>query len=230
MDQNDDRSLPSICLSYEAPLCCTRNKAVKPIWSLFTTGQMMIHYMPSAASFGTLALHDGRHPPPLHTHTYHPHSFSPFPSLPFPSWGGPGVCGTITMAHKGKWVPCVWWRGAVAVTRYSHGGIPPKNPSLTLGGAGNGSLNCCLRLSVTFFRSLVSLSPESDLWAHNRFQQIPAISTWRSVEWGPLLPGLPPLFWCFGTLLRSDTTLRGAGQRFYCFQSVSAIRKELTFA
>lgn len=109
--------IASIALNYEAPFCGTCNKAVKPIWSSFTTGQMMIHYAPSAASFGTLALYDGRSPHPLILLLLF------LPSLPF--LRGPGVCGTITVAHKGKWVPCVWWRGAVAVTRYSHGGIPP---------------------------------------------------------------------------------------------------------
>ena len=73
--------IASIALNYEAPFCGTCNKAVKPIWSSFTTGQMMIHYAPSAASFGTLALYDGRHPP---THSFSFFSFSPL----FPSWGG----------------------------------------------------------------------------------------------------------------------------------------------
>lgn len=105
-----------IGLNYEALFCGTHNKAVKPIWTLFTTGQMVIPYAQSTASFGTLALYDGRSPQPLILLLF-------LPSLPF--LRGPGVCGTITMAHKGKWVPCVWWRGAVAVTRYSQGGIPP---------------------------------------------------------------------------------------------------------
>lgn len=68
-----------IGLNYEALFCGTHNKAVKPIWTLFTTGQMVIPYAQSTASFGTLALYDAD---PRN------HSFS-FSSSPlFPSWGG----------------------------------------------------------------------------------------------------------------------------------------------
>lgn len=73
---------------------CGTKKEVKPIWSLFTTGQTMIHYEPSAVSFETLALYDGRSPHPRVLLLL----FLPSP----PSLRRSGVYGTITMAHKGK--------------------------------------------------------------------------------------------------------------------------------
>lgn len=116
--------------------------------------------------------------------------------------GGPGVCGTITATRKGKWVPCVWWRAAASVTQYNHGGIAPEIHLLTLGGGKQRSLNCCLHLSVTLFCSPVHL------WVQSvGAPQIPVISPLKSVEWGPLLPGLPL---CFGVLdLCCIVTLKG---------------------
>lgn len=99
--------------SYEALSFGAHNRVVKPVW--FTMREIVISCAPSTASFRTLVLYHGKYLRPLILLLF-------LPSLPF--LRGTGVCGTIAMTHKGKWVPCVWWRGAVAVTRCNHGDIP----------------------------------------------------------------------------------------------------------
>lgn len=197
-----------IGLNYEAHFSGPHNAAVKPIWTLFTAGQTAIPYVQSMRNL-------------LHPRTgivqwadYRNHSF-PFSSSPFPSPRGTGVCGTTTRAHKDKWVPCVWWRGEVTVTRY--GGGRNSHESIFNSGRGDAVVACtATALSPRHFIMLSCPVSKSD-------QQMPVISTWRSVERGPLLPGLSL---CFGLLrLCCIVTLLG-GQRglsFYCFQSISAI-------
>lgn len=103
-----------------------------------------------------------------------------------------------------------------------------RNPSLTLGGASIRSLNCCLPLSVTLFCSLVRPRVGSV-----GTQQIPADSGDKHLEecgMGPTSTRVAPLFWCFGTLLRSDTRWKGAGTKVLLFPKRQRHQKELTFA
>lgn len=185
------------------------NKIVQLIW-LFTAGQKMIHYVPCVTSFGTLALCDCR--------SIHPLIFLLLflPSLLL--LRGPGVCGTITVGYKGKWDPCVWWKGAVTVTQYSHRGIPHAIHPLTHGvkcyRSLNGPLSFCLLCSLVLLK-VGSVGT----------QHIPEDSGDKRSEcgMGPTSTRVAPLFWCFGSVLHSDTMPRRAGVSFYCFQSVSTI-------
>lgn len=80
-----------------------------------------------------------------------------------------------------------------------------------------------LSQSVTFFGFLILCWVDSV-----GTQQIPEDSGDKHLEEygkGPISTRVAPMFWCFETLLHSDTRQSGAELRFYCFQSVSAIRK-----
>lgn len=171
------------------------NAAVKPIWTLFTAGQTVIPYVQSMRNL--------LHPRAgiVQWADYRNHSF-PFSSSLFPSLRGTGVCGTTTKAHKNKWVPCVWWRGEVTVTRYGSG--RSSHESIFNSGRGYAMVaSTATALSLRHFIMLSCPVSKSD-------QQIPVISTWRRVEWGPLLPGLSL---CFGVLrLCCIVTLLGGQQ------------------
>lgn len=110
----------------------------------------------------------------------------------------------------------VWWRAAASVTQYTHGGTAPEIHLLTLAGGKQQSLNCCLHLSVTLFCSPVHL------WVQSvGTPQIPVISPLKKCGMGPTSTRVATLFWCYGSLLHSDTKRRGVAQSSYCFRCVS---------
>lgn len=114
------------------------------------------------------------------------------PSLPLLSSPPlrPGVCGTIAVAHQGKWVPCVWWRGAVAVTRYMKAFL---QESIFHFGRGQIyelkllSFSFCFTLSRALRVPSVGILTTPEDFSDKRL---------KSVGWGPLLLGLP-LVWVF---------------------------------
>lgn len=112
-----------IALNYIVILC--RNKAVKRIWTLIITVQTAAPYVPFVELLGTLAFYDVTVDPNNYFFSFSSSSLF---------LRRPGVCGTINVTHKGKWVPCVWWKAALAVTQYNYGGITPRIHLLTLGG------------------------------------------------------------------------------------------------
>lgn len=159
-------------------------------------------YVPSAASFVTLAFLNSKH-------------FS-FSSSPFiSSWGGPGVCGTITATRKGKWVPCVWWRATASVTQYNCGGIAPGIHLLTLGGKAME-----LELLSPSLCHIVLL-PRPSLSAICRRTADSSDKSLKKCGTGPTSTRVATVFWCFGSLLHSDTKRRGVAPSSYCLQRVS---------
>lgn len=150
-------------------------------------------------------------------HLLSPLCISPFlPPLSFLPEGGPGVCGTITATHKGKWVPCVWWRAAASVTQYNHGGIAPGIHLLTLGRGGSNGAWTAVSVSLS-----LCFAPRPSLGAICRHTADSSDKSLQKCGMGPTSTGVATVFWCFGSLLHSDTKRRGVAPSPYCFWPVS---------
>lgn len=187
--------------SYEVLLC--GNKAAKRIWTLLTTGQILILLCAICCLFGDTGV--SQQP-----------AFLLFFHLPHFFLRGPGVCSTITAARKGKLVPCVWWRAAALVTRYNHGGFAAGIHLLTLGGKA-AELEL-LSPSLCHFVLLPRPSPSVSCRRTADSSDKPL----KKCGMGPTSISVATVFWCFGSLLHSDSKRRGVAPSFYCFQRVSA--------
>lgn len=187
--------------TYEVLLC--GNNAMKLIWKLLTTGQLVIPLCAICCLFGDTGV--SQQP-----------AFLLFFLLSHFFLRGPGVCSTITATRKAKWVPCVWWRAAALVTRYSHGGFAPGIHLLTLGGQA-AELEP-LSPSLCHFVLLPRLSPGASCRRTADSSDKPL----KKCGMGPTSTRVATLFWCFGSLLHSDSKRRGVAQSIYCFRRVRA--------